>query len=196
MRSAGRSTRRSAPSSRAPRGANSKSEKSRRSVSAARRPARTRTGRRTGRGPASSTSTPTTCPRARPGAWRRFTSTKARRATISRSCWPPKTRRYPTSCGSAATPPMSRAGRSTPRPCGTSSVWRPTPISGSAASMTRCCARCGWSSTPASTPRVGPASKRSATCSTTAACRRQTSVPKSNAISPSPAKRSPTSWAS
>jgi hypothetical protein len=45
---------------------------------------------------------------------------------------------------------------------------RPTPISASAASTTRCCARCGWWSTPASTPRVGPATRRSSTCSTTA----------------------------
>ena len=43
------------------------------------------------------------------------------------------------------------------------------PISASAASTTRCCARCGWSSTAASTPRAGPASRRSATCSTIAA---------------------------
>ena len=91
------------------------------------------------------------------------------RATISRSCSPPRTRRCPISCASAATPPSSRAGRSTPRRSGTSSAWRPTPISASAASTTRCCARCAWSSIPASTPRVGPASRRSATCSTIAA---------------------------
>ena len=78
-------------------------------------------------------------------------------------------RRCPPSCASAATPPSSRAGRSTPRPCGTSSAWRPTPISASAASTTRCCARCGWSSTAASTPRAGPATRRSSTCSTIAA---------------------------
>ena len=46
---------------------------------------------------------------------RRSTCMRARRATTSRSAWPRRMRRCRRSCGSAATPPMSKAGRSTPR---------------------------------------------------------------------------------
>jgi uncharacterized protein (DUF885 family) len=66
-------------------------------------------------------------------AWRRSICTRRSPAIISRSAWRRKTRRCPRSCGSAATPPSSRAGRSMPRRCGRIWAWRPIPISGSAA---------------------------------------------------------------
>ena len=52
---------------------------------------------------------------------------RQRRAIISRSASPRRMRRFPPSCASAATPPMSRAGRSMPRPCGTSSALETDP---------------------------------------------------------------------
>ena len=146
----------------------------------------------TARVPASSISTPMTCPRAAPPASPPSICTKARRAIISRFRWPRKIPTCRTSCALVATPPLSRAGRSMPR--SSASRWdsTPTPISASAISTTRCSARCGWSSIPACTARAGPATRRSSICSTTAAWARPTPPPKSNAISRSRRRRWPT----
>ena len=160
-----RSTRASARSSRPCRARGSRSARSRRSASATRPAAPIQDGTPTARGPASSTTTPTTCRSRRTYGMETLYLHEGAPGTTSRSAWRRRTRRCRPSCASAATPPSSRAGRSMPRPSGTSWAWRPIRTSGSAASTTRCCARCGWSSTPASTPRAGPASRRSTTCS-------------------------------
>ena len=142
----------------------SRSGRTSRSARNSRPAARTSRGRPTARAPAPSSSTPTICRRAARGRRRPCSSTRASRATISRSAWRRKIPRFRRSCASAATPPTSRAGRSTPRRSVTTWASTRTRTRASATSTTRCCARCGWSSTPASTPRVGPANRRSTTC--------------------------------
>ena len=149
---------------RGPAGRGVQGEATRRSPTTSRR-------RSTSRGPASTTSTPTTCRAGRSRSSPRRPTTRRSRATTSRSASRWSTRASTCSGGSAPAPPAartSRAGACTRSAWPTSSGCTGRTPSGSGCSTPRRGARRGWSSTPGCTRWAGRASSRSTGCSTPA----------------------------